>query len=76
MPHDVLVSESGVHLSKDEKVLMVQEYSGSNDSLVFYGTVNCKELRRLDISGARCYLRHCRKVACIRCSAWRSAPSG
>ena len=41
------------HLSKDEKVLMLQEYSGSSDSLVFYDTANCKELRRLDISSAR-----------------------
>jgi len=45
------------HLSKDERVLMLQEYSGSNDSLVFYDTSNCKELRRLDISGARWELR-------------------
>lgn len=42
-----------VYLSTDEKILVVQEFSGSNDQLVFYETATCKKRSEVDISGAR-----------------------
>jgi hypothetical protein len=42
-----------VHLSSSGRVLMVQEYSGSSDELVFYSTHSCKEELRIDVSGAK-----------------------
>jgi hypothetical protein len=42
-----------VHLSGSGRVLMVQEYSGSTDELVFYSTRSCKEVVRIDVSGAK-----------------------
>ena len=42
-----------VFLSKDESTLLVREYSGSNDSLVFYDTGSCKRRDEIDVSGAR-----------------------
>lgn len=42
-----------VHLSADEKTLLVQEYSGSNDRLLFYDTATCKQRAGIDISGAQ-----------------------
>lgn len=44
---------SSVHLSSSGRVLMVQEYSGSADELVFYSTQSCKEELRIDVSGAK-----------------------
>jgi hypothetical protein len=44
---------SSVHLSSSGRVLMVQEYSGSSDELVFYSTQSCKEELRIDVSGAK-----------------------
>jgi hypothetical protein len=41
------------YLSDDERILMLQEYSGSNDALVFYDTHSCLRRFSLDISGAR-----------------------
>lgn len=42
-----------VFLSKDELTLLVREYSGSNDSLVFYDTRSCKRHDEIDVSNAR-----------------------
>jgi len=42
-----------VYLSADEKILLVQEFSGSNDQLVFYDTTTCKKRSEIDVSGAR-----------------------
>lgn len=42
-----------LHLSTDERVLLVQEYSGSNDRLVFYDTATCKRRAEIDVSGAQ-----------------------
>ena len=39
-----------VWLSNDEKTLIVQEYSGSNDFLVIYDTGTCEKLNELDVS--------------------------
>jgi hypothetical protein len=44
---------SSVHLSSSGRVLMVQEYSGSSDELVFYSTHSCKEELRIDVSGSK-----------------------
>lgn len=44
---------NSVHLSSSGRMLMVQEYSGSADELVFYSTDNCKETLRIDVSGAK-----------------------
>jgi hypothetical protein len=44
---------NSVYLSGSGRVLMVQEYSGSSDELVFYSTQTCKEERRIDVSGAK-----------------------
>jgi hypothetical protein len=44
---------NSVHLSSSGRVLMVQEYSGSSDELVFYSTQSCKEELRIDVSGAK-----------------------
>jgi hypothetical protein len=44
---------NAVYLSASERVLMVQEYSGSSDELVFYSTQSCKEQLRIDVSGAK-----------------------
>ncbi|HEY0681074.1 MAG TPA: hypothetical protein VGD45_01960 [Steroidobacter sp.] len=44
---------SSVHLSSSGRVLMVQEYSGSADELVFYSTQTCKQELRIDVSGAK-----------------------
>jgi len=42
-----------VYLSADENTLLVQEFSGSNDSLVLYDTATCKKRSGIDVSGAR-----------------------
>ena len=42
-----------VYLSRDEKTLLVQEYSGSNDQLVMYDTATCRKTGEIDVSGAR-----------------------
>lgn len=39
-----------VFLCHDEKVLIMQEFSGSNDFLTFYDTNSCAKLRSIDIS--------------------------
>lgn len=44
---------NSVYLSGSGRVLMVQEYSGSSDELVFYSTQSCKEQLRIDVSGAK-----------------------
>ena len=44
---------SSVHLSGSGRVLMVQEFSGSADELVFYSTESCREQLRIDVSGAK-----------------------
>lgn len=44
---------NSVYLSGSGRVLMVQEYSGSSDELVFYSTQACKEELRIDVSGAK-----------------------
>jgi hypothetical protein len=44
---------NSVYLSGSGRVLMVQEYSGSSDELVFYSTQTCKEELRIDVSGAK-----------------------
>lgn len=44
---------NSVYLSGSGRVLMVQEYSGSADELVFYATQSCKEELRIDVSGAK-----------------------
>ncbi|MEW5757786.1 MAG: hypothetical protein AB1810_15970 [Pseudomonadota bacterium] len=41
-----------VYLSADEATLLVQEYSGSNDHLVFYRTRSCKKIHEIEVSGA------------------------
>jgi Tse1 toxin immunity protein Tsi1 len=42
-----------VYLDADEKTLLVQEFSGSNDFLVFYDTTTCQKQSEIDVSGAR-----------------------
>jgi hypothetical protein len=42
-----------VFLSPDEKILVVQEFSGSNDHLVFYDTNTCEKRREIDVSTAQ-----------------------
>ena len=41
-----------VYLSRDEKMLVVQEFSGSNDHLVFYDTNTCEKRSEIDVSMA------------------------
>ena len=43
---------SGVFLSIDEQYLMVQEYSGSAESLVIYETSSCSRRYEIDVSQA------------------------
>jgi hypothetical protein len=43
---------NAVYLNDNEAVLATQEYSGSNDRLVFYDTATCKKKAELDVSGA------------------------
>ena len=57
-----------VHLSDNEDVLMVQEFSGSNDELVFYDTSTCKELRRIDVSALRWWLEGSQLLLGSSCS--------
>jgi hypothetical protein len=42
-----------VWLTADERGVVVEEYSGSNDRLAVYDTASCKELSALDVSEAR-----------------------
>jgi len=53
---DIRVRNS-LHLSADETRLLIQEYSGSNDSIVLYDTGTCSQLAQLDISGAKWILQ-------------------
>lgn len=42
-----------VYLSNNEETLLVQEFSGSNDQLVFYRTKTCEKFHEIDVSGSR-----------------------
>lgn len=42
-----------VWLTADERGVVVEEYSGSNDRLAVYDTATCKQLSALDVSDAR-----------------------
>ena len=48
---------NAVYLSDDARVLMLQEFSGSSDQLVFHRTTDCRRMAALDISGAQWSLR-------------------
>ncbi|WP_293374843.1 hypothetical protein [Nevskia sp.] len=44
---------AAVYLSGNEKALLVQEYSGSTDELIIYGTDHCEQRVRIDVTGKR-----------------------
>lgn len=50
--HGIWVGES-VYLSDKESVLLLEEYSGSNASLLFFDTQSCHQLAVIDISELR-----------------------
>lgn len=60
---------NSVHLSGSGRVLMVQEFSGSSDELVFYSTQSCKEQLRIDVSGAKWALSGERLLIAKGCTA-------
>lgn len=41
-----------VFVSQDNKVLVTQEFSGSNDFLIFYNTETCQKLYEIDVSNS------------------------
>lgn len=41
-----------VFISNDTSMLATQEFSGSNDSLIFYSTATCKKITTIDISNS------------------------
>ncbi|MEQ1621763.1 MAG: hypothetical protein ABL919_10175 [Methylococcales bacterium] len=45
-------ARNGVFISNDDSVVVVHEFSGSNDSLNFYNTQTCKKLNEIDISNS------------------------
>lgn len=44
---------NSVFLCKDENILILQEFSGSNDFLNFHDTKSCVKLRSIDVSNAK-----------------------
>ena len=50
---DGIWSGKSVYLDANEHILILNEYSGANDTLVFYDTRNCHRLDELDVSGKR-----------------------
>ena len=57
-----------VYLSTDDNTLLVQEFSGSNDSLVLYDTASCNKRSTIDVSGARWKLSGSRITVGRQCS--------
>ncbi|MDD1622148.1 MAG: hypothetical protein LUQ11_11770, partial [Methylococcaceae bacterium] len=41
-----------VFISNNDSVIVTQEYSGSNDFLIFYNTENCKKIAEIDVSNS------------------------
>jgi len=46
-------SGKSVYLDKNERVLVLNEYSGASDTLAFYDTRTCRRLSELDVSSRR-----------------------
>jgi hypothetical protein len=46
-------ARSEVYLSDDERVLLVNEFSGSGSDLISYDTGDCRQIRRMDVSDMR-----------------------
>ena len=42
-----------VYLDMKQRVLLLNEYSGSSDTLIFYDPAQCRKLDELDVSGKR-----------------------
>lgn len=57
-----------VFLNQSGSVLMVREYSGSNDWLAFYSTSDCAKRGKVDISGARWKVELDRVLVGTECS--------
>lgn len=45
-------ARNAVYISNDDSVVVMHEFSGSNDSLNFYSTQSCKKLNEIDISNS------------------------
>lgn len=43
-------SGKSVYLDADRRILILNEYSGANDSLIFYNPMTCERLTQIDVS--------------------------
>ena len=63
---------SSVFISSNTSMLATQEFSGSNDSLIFYSTATCRKITTIDISNATWELKD-RKLRITRANAQGTA---
>jgi hypothetical protein len=71
-----------VYLSEDQRVLLMNEFSGSASDLVSYRTATCQQIRRIDVSDMRWRIdgrvahlgENCAGVGMDNCTLLRSMP--